>query len=268
MSATSGKVEVYHVKNTETLKDIIFLLDSYRVHHYEELYWADRVIKAGEMGYKFRKDWKNIRKILTSMAEVPKSLTYLFKLAKVQMLFRFIGLALSSVTMIIIGLSFFFYWGRHPTGMAWIMSFLRYLGIPLVIGFVLSFAGPPLIARKIHRELDEYRDAHSEKFERYNRILRKTVQRLICSLIECVRTRSSEIKEEKPLDLLVSMDEAYRGFLRWILRRPKREKIVEHEFELFNLDYVGVKVIKKAGFLRKYCIVAPNISESRTTDAL
>lgn len=260
MPVTKGRVELYNVKDVETLKDIIFLLDGYRVHHYEELGWADRAIKVGEMGYKFKQDWKNIRKILTGMAEVPKSLMYLFKLAKVQMLLRFISLVLSSVTMLVIGLTFFFYWGKNPTGTAWVMFILRYLGIPLVIGFVLSFIGPPLIARKIYRKLDEYREERPEKFERYNRILRTTIQKLIYSLTESLKNRGLESEEEKSLDLLASMDQAYKGFIRWILRRPKKETI-EYKFDLFNLDYAGVKVVKKPFLVRKYCIVAPKISK-------
>ncbi len=269
MPVKKGRVELYNVKDVETLKDIIFLLDGYRVHHYEELGWADKAIKTGEMGYKFKQDWKDTRKILTGMAEVPKSLTYLLKLAKVQMLLRFVALVLSSVTMLVIGLTFFFSWGKNPSGMAWVLSILRYLGIPLVIGFVLSFVGPPLIARKIYRELDDYRDEHSEKFERYNRILKATIQKLIYSLTISLKNRGLKSEEEKPLGLLVSMDQAYKGFIRWILRRPKKETIeYEFEFELFNLDYAGVKVVKKPGLLRKYSIVAPKISKPHKTNSL
>ncbi len=262
MPVTKGRVELYKVRDVETLKDIIFLLDGYRIHHYEELDWADKVIKAGEMGHKFKQDWRNIRKILTNMAEVPKSLTYLLKLAKVQMLLRFVALVLSSVTMIIIALTFFFFWGKNPTGIGSVMFILRYLGIPLLIGFVLSFIGPPLIARKIYRKLDEYRGEQPEKFERYDRILKRTIQRLIYSLTEGLKTRGFVSEEEKPLELLASMDQAYKGFVRWILRRPKKEGTeYDFEFELFNLDYAGVEVVKKPGLLRKYCIVAPKISK-------
>lgn len=248
----------YDVKNAETLMGLIFLLDGYRIHHYEEIGWVDKVVKAGDLGLSFRKDWKDIRKILVRMATVPPSLLYLMKWAIIQRSLQLIRLIASTFTLIIIGASMFFLWGRNPVGTSWIMLILQYIGIPLFVILIVTFFGPIIIARKIDSKLSKFREKHPERFRESASLLRVTVQKLIDSL--AYHARSSKVKtpdhQRIPRDPLVSLDSAFRGFINRIFRR-KRPKKNEYSFELFKVDYKGIRIIKEPSRLRKHYIVAP-----------
>lgn len=248
----------YDVKNAETLMALIFLLDGYRIHHYEEIGWVDKVVKAGDLGLSFRKDWKDVRKILVRMATVPPSLIHLMKWAVIQRSLQLTRLITSTFTLIIIGASLFFLWGRNPAGTSWIMLILQYIGIPLFVILIVTFFGPIIIARKIDSELSKFREKHPERFRESTSLLRVIVQKLIDSLAH--HARSSKVKtpdyQKIPRDPLVSVDSAFRGFINRIFRR-KTPKKNEYSFELFKVDYKGIRIIKKPRRLRKHYIVAP-----------
>lgn len=251
---------MYTVKSLETLKDLIFLIDGYRVHHYEEIRWVERAVKAGDLGWKFRQDWDGIKRILTKTATLPKPLSHLFKWAKIQVYIRFIGLVVSTLTMLLLGVTFFFQWGRMPGGMSLIATTLGYIAVPLIISIMVSFLGPPLIARKIDRELSEYRQKNPRRFRIFDLRLKATAQNLIDSLVHQVKTSKMGDKErlETSFDLIRNVDSAYKSFFGRIFKR-REKRTYRHSFELFNVDYSGIKIIKKPSLFRKFYIVAPEI---------
>jgi len=250
---------VYDVKNIETLKSLIFMLDGYRIHHYEEIAWVDRAVDRGEMGWRFRSDWDELRKILMDMATVPKSLLHLLKWADVQAYLRFIGLVMSTIMIALVGISLFFFWGKQPANLALTTTILSYLALPLIAVLVVSFAGPPLIARKIYGELSKYREAHPEKFERYEPRLRETVQNLIDSLVDAVK--KGKVKPvESPVgpDLLEEASKVYENFFNKLFRRRKKKEL-RHIFNLFNTDYARIKIDKEPTRFRRFYVVEPQL---------
>ena len=259
MAQKKGQRLVYDVKNIEILKSLIFMLDGYRVHHYEEIAWVDRAVDRGDMGWRFRNDWDEVRKILVDLATVPKSLVHLLKWADVQGYLKFIGLIMSTVIIAMVGISFFFFWGRQPGNLALITTLLSYLAVPLIAVLIVSFAGPLLIARKIYGELSRYREAHPEKFTRYEPRLKETVQNLIDSLVDAVKKDKAK-PVESPLgpDLLEEASSVYENFVNTILRR-KKKKEAKHFFNLFNIDYARITINKKPTRFRQFYLVEPQL---------
>jgi len=256
MAQKKSQRSVYDAKNIETLKSLIFMIDGYRIHHYEEIAWADRAVDRGDMGWRFRSDWDEIRKILIDLATVPKSLLQLLKWADAQAYLKLSGLIMSTVMIALVGISLFFFWGGQRANLAWTTTILSYLSVPLIAMLIVSFAGPPLIARKIDGELTKYREAHPEKFTRCEPRLKEAVQNLIDSLAEAVKKpkgKPSESAQER--DLIEQASDVYENTLNWIRRRKKKEK--RHLFNLFNTDYARITVDKKPTRFRRFYVVEP-----------
>jgi len=250
---------IYDVKNIETLKSLIFMIDGYRIHHYEEIAWVERAVDRGDLGWRFRNDWDEIREILLDMATVPKSLLHLPKWANIQAYLKLIGLIMSTIMIGLVGISLFFFWGRQPGSLAWTTTVLSYIAVPLIAALIISFVGPPLIARKIYGELSRYREAHPEKFRKYEPRLKETVQNLIDSLVYALRKGKLKPPESPlGLDLLEEASGVYERFFdRIVPRRKKKEP--KYYFDLFNTDYVRVKIVKKPTRFRRFCIVEPEL---------
>jgi len=252
------KSKLYEAKNLNTLKNVIFLLDGYRIHHYEEIGWVDRAVEAGDLGWKFRMEWDDVRSLLMDMATLPKSLVHLLRWANMQSYLKLLGLIVSTLGIGLIGISLFLFWGRQPGALSWTVTILTYLSVPIIAGMVISFIGPILIARRIFNELDRYRQAHRERFNQYALRLKTIVQNLIDSLIHSSKKGTVKPKEGPPfsLDILGEVHEAYRGFFNRIIHRG-RDRHYPHSFELFNTDYSGIEILKRPTRFRKYYIVNP-----------
>ena len=258
MAQKKSERVVYDVKNLETLKSLIFMIDAYRIHHYEEIAWVDRAVDRGDLGWRFRYDWDEIRTILVDMAALPKSLLHLLKWANIQAYLKLIGLIMSTIMIGLVGISLFFFWGRQPGSLAWTTTILSYVAIPLIAVLIMSFAGPALIARKIYRELSNYRETHPEKFARYEPRLKETVQNLIDSLVHAIKKGKGK-PSESPLgpDLLEEASSMYERFFDRIVLRRRKKKELKHYFDLFNVDYARITIVKKPTRLRRFYIVEP-----------
>jgi hypothetical protein len=259
MAQKKGGRVVYDVKKVETLKSMIFLLDGYRIHHYEEIGWADRAVDRGDMGWRFRSDWDEIRKMLVDMATVPKSLLHVMKLADVQAALRLVGLIMSTIVILMVGITLFFFWGRQPANVAFITNILSYLSVPVIGLLILSFAGPLLIARKIDGELSEYREAHPEKSTRYVPRIREVVQTLIDSLVDAVKKgKGKPVESPVGPDLIEEASGIYEDIANRILRRRKNKEL-KHIFNLFNTDYARIRIDKAPTRFRRFYVVEPQL---------
>jgi len=259
MAQKKGGSIVYDVKNIETLKSIIFLLDGYRIHHYEEIGWVDRAVHRGDMGWRFRDDWGEIRGMLVDMATVPKSLLHVMKWADIQAALRLVGLIMSTIVILMVGITLFFFWGRQPGNVTLITTILSYLSVPVIGILILSFAGPLLIARKIDGELTKYREAHPEKFTRYVPRIREAVQTLIDSLVDAVKKgKGKPVKSPLGPDLIEEASGIYEDVANRILRRRKKQE-VKHIFNLFNTDYTRIRIDKAPTRFRRFYIVEPQL---------
>jgi len=259
MAQKKSERVVYDAKNLETLKSLIFMIDAYRIHHYEEIAWVDRAVERGDLGWRFRYEWDELRKILMDMATVPKSLLHLLKWANIQSYLKLIGLIMSTIMIGLVGISLFFFWGRQPGSLAWATTILSYVAVPLIAALIVSFAGPPLIARKIYRELTLYRDAHPEKFVKYEPRLKQIVQNLIDSLVYAVKKgRGKPVESPLGPDLLEEASNVYERFFDRVFRRRKKKEL-KHYFDLFNTDYAKIAIVKKPTRFRRFYIVEPEL---------
>jgi hypothetical protein len=174
---------------------------------------------------------------------------------------------MSTVMIALVGVSMFFFWGRQPGNLALTTTVLSYLALPLIAALIISFAGPPVIAQKIFRELSRYREAHPEKFAKYEPRLKETVQSLIDSLAYNVKKANAKRDAKKgnvkpaepPLgpDLLEEASNLYENFFKRIFGRKKKGP--DNSFDLFNADYSGIKVSKKPTRFRRFYIVEPEL---------
>jgi predicted PurR-regulated permease PerM len=247
----------YDITNFPVFSEFIFLLDSYRVQQYTELKWADKVIEEGKMGFYFKRDWEEIRKTLTKMARVPAELHYLLNWAKYQNMFKFIGNIISTVMLLIFALSVFFAFARDRSLFTAFANLIVILLPVVVIGLFVSFAGPPIISRKIYQRLSEYRAKNKEQFEKWEAQIKFIVQNLILSASQ--QANEGKLKQElneNNQDLVDSVDQTYKSF--WKRLTPFRNKEMregknsEFVFDLFKTDYQNIQVTQKPSLLRKH----------------
>jgi hypothetical protein len=254
-----GRGPRYDIADIEATISLILFLDGYRVHHYVEIDWVDRLVREGRAGRRFKAEWEHIRKVLVKMAQLPRRLSYLVGLAKLQNLLRLISYVVSSLTFALMGLGFFFYWGRNPAGTKLLVDILTYLGVPLLLVLLAGFAGPPLIARRIYRELEAYRAENPERYRQFDRQLKAIIQALIDSVRAYIREHPEPPQpttaERIRTDPLVEVDKTFKGFFGRLRRRPPQTPWPPH-LELFKTDYQGIRIVKPPGIIRKYYTVA------------
>jgi hypothetical protein len=228
---SKGKVKAesgpYKIEDLKAAKKILMLIDGYRRLNIEDFEWADREVKEGKMGKRFSQDWKEIRELMLKFAREAGSQRHLLNLAALQQILLQVGLVVSAITTLLTTLSmmaFLFHleWAKI------IPEILTYALIPLIIGIAIMFAGPPLIARKITSELEKFYQKRKDFVSRADVVLKDAAQKIIYSIIQEIKNGNLEIKKKK-----------------------------EYEFGLFNMDYKGVKIVKKPSLFRKYYIVIP-----------
>lgn len=235
-----GFIPKYDVKDPDDFSELIIFLDGYRVHHYEEPKWIERMVKAGRLGYRFRQEWDEVKHMLHKMAALPKSMHHLLRWAKLQSFLRLLGYLVSTFTFALMGLSLFFFWGKNPEGVQVLVTILTYAAIPLISLILLASVGPPYLGQRIYKELDRYRAQNPERFREFETRLKTLVQDLIDSLSDEVNRRRLEEGREKG-----------GNHKRDSKPRQKSDK-GEFTFDLFNPDYDGIQVRRKPRRLRKY----------------
>ncbi len=230
MSNSRKKLEksFYKIEDLKAAKKILMLIDGYRRLNIEDFAWADKEIKEGKMGVKFSKDWKEIREVMLKFAREAGSQRRLLNLAALQQILIQAGLVISAITTLLTTLSivaflFHFEWAKL------IPEILSYALIPLAIGIAVMLAGPPLISRKISSELEKFFARKKDFVVKADLKLKDTAQKIINSISEAIKNGDLKVKKRK-----------------------------EYELGLFNVDYNGIKIVKKPSFFRKYYIVLPD----------
>ena len=230
MSNSRKKLEksFYKIEDLKAAKKIHMLIDGYRRLNIEDFAWADKEIKEGKMGVKFSKDWKEIREVMLKFAREAGSQRRLLNLAALQQILIQAGLVISAITTLLTTLSivaflFHFEWAKL------IPEILSYALIPLAIGIAVMLAGPPLISRKISSELEKFFARKKDFVVKADLKLKDTAQKIINSISEAIKNGDLKVKKRK-----------------------------EYELGLFNVDYNGIKIVKKPSFFRKYYIVLPD----------
>jgi len=209
----------------EVLANLITLLDGYRVNYFVDLKWADKVISDGKTGLKVKSEWKDFRKTLVKMAALPKSLSHVSKLWRIQQYTLFLGTIFSTIIMIIFAITIFAY---RTIAQTQYHSLIIYISIPAFCIMFGAFIAKPLLGYMISKEIDKYCEAHPEKFG----VLRIKVKKFVQYLIDL-----------------------YSAYLKRFKENPERRAI-----QLYNVDYRGIKVVKRAGRIRKHHTAVVKIS--------
>ncbi len=215
----------YRIEDLKAAKKILMLLDGYRRLNIEDFAWADKEVKEGKMGVKFSKDWKKIREVMLKFAREAGSQRRLLNLAALQQILIQAGLVISAITTLLVTLSmvaflFHYEWAKL------VPEILSYAFIPLAIGIVIMLAGPPLISRKISLELEKFFARKKDLVLKADPTLKDAAQKIINSISEAIKTGDLKVKKKK-----------------------------DRELGLFNIDYDGIKIIKKPSLFRKYYVV-------------
>ena len=118
-----------------------------------------------------------------------------------------------------------------------VTDFLWIVAIPLIILLIIVKISPFIIGSKISKALERYRSENLERFLELENSLKLIIQRLIDAL-------SYEIKEHKKK---ISREG----------RQPSSEDKIwlDLKFDLFNVDYRGIKIVKPPGRIRRYYTV-------------
>jgi hypothetical protein len=144
------------------------------------------------------------------------------KIVKVQQLIEVMWQIVLPLVMIVMFVRFLV-----PEASSWTIPLIPYFTVAAFMCIILVIIARTLLGRKIGQEIDRFYNAHPQKY-RFNRSqLKKTIQKLIYEL-------SSNVK---------SQNEA-----------PKKYRIALH-----NIDYDGIKVLKKPRIWRKHYIAIPEI---------
>jgi len=226
-------------KNTAIITDevsslinVISLLDSYRINRCEDFRWVDNSIKKGKFGQKFRRVWKDARKILCKIARMPSSSRYIVRLMKIREFILFFGFAFPTTFM---ALSLIY--AVSPSSLPWqpFPGFLSFIAILAFAIMLLTIIIPRYIDRKIAIFMEKFYQKDPAKYGNLHAQLKFIVQDLIfhvCRSIECLN------------------------------HDPTKFRI-----KLYNIDYGGIRLLKKPSRVRKFYIATPELRKNRERES-
>ncbi len=257
MPQSSLKQPKYELKDAQAASEAIFFFDSYRIHQYTEPKWIEGATEHGRLGYTFRREWNDVKRIIIKLAKVPPPLMYLMNWAKYQNYLRMLGNVMATVVLVLFGFGAFFYYGRSQSS-ALLIGQLMVFVVPVVaFGLIISYAGPIVIARRIDKELQNYRNRNPTRFVEAEAQLKGIVQDLIVSL--AYAWRMGKLESKKGEHAINTPLEAYDDIIQGIKRKFWRRKPIADArptFELFNVDYKSIEIVRKPSRLRKYYVAS------------
>jgi hypothetical protein len=260
MPQSSLKQPKYDLKDAQAAADAIFFFDSYRIHQYTEPKWIERATEAGRLGYTFRREWNDIKRIIIKLAKVPSSLMHVMNWAKYQNYVRMLGNVMATIVLVLFGFGAFFYYGRNQSSALLIGQLMTYIVPVVASGLIISYAGPIVIARRIDKELQSYRNQNPTRFVEAEAQLKVIVQDLIDSLAYAWRTGKLVSKKEEEQTRRTPL-EAYDDIVQGIKHKFGRSKPpadARPTFELFNVDYKSIKIVSRPSKFRKYYVASVN----------
>jgi len=208
----SGEVDL------SALRDLIEVLDWYRVYNFTEIKFLDKAVKEGRLGRGFMEEWREIRKTLKQMAGSAASIPGVIRLIKIREAIGFTSMLLITVAFVLLIAQIAL--KVSPFGLFGDIVFLCAFAL-LIVSFISRF----LINRKIGLKIEAYYAEHHEDFKDHRLRLRKTIQ-----------------------DLLVRLS----NYVKRIGEDENRYKI-----RLYNVDYKRITVIQEPDRWRKYYVVVP-----------
>lgn len=197
----------------EILKKMIFLVDGYRIGRCEDFRWVNKTARR-EIGRKIYCKWEELEKILFKLARVPKDLPKIPNLVKIRMLIAYSSLIFPSMFLFL-----FFNQILFKKSLIIPSFVVMFFGGGAIITYLLVQILCLYIDYKISKMVSAYWNEHPEKYHLARLRLKSFVQFLIDELSNC------EVNSESS-----------RG----------------HRISLFNVDYDGIKILKKPRAWRKF----------------
>jgi len=204
--------------DVKLLKSVIYVLDAYRVHRYLDLEKYDKEIREGKLGRRFAEKWKkDIHPTLLKMAKLPFKIPGVQKLLQLRLLFKLIKSFCFTLALLFFADAVFQVFSTYSL----ISKHSAILAPILFLMVAVSGVSEVLTVRKISMVIDSYYKTHPKKFGLITSRLRDVVQGLIYGLSMFYKKYDTPDNDDKRI-------------------------------ELYNIDYKGIKILKKPKLIRKY----------------
>ncbi|MEM2122168.1 MAG: hypothetical protein QXE79_00865 [Candidatus Bathyarchaeia archaeon] len=205
------------------LRDVIALLDGYRINRYRDPKPFSDAIREGHLGEKLREEWPRVEHILLEMAGTPGELPPVLRLFKLRSVLNYMGYLFATVILLLVLARLIL--SYNPGG---------YWGYMVVASIILipgSWLAAQYMNYRIALEVERYYRDNPHLHRREKLYLKEMNQRLINAL-------TSHLKAWK-------MDP--NGYA----------------MGLYNVDYEGITIVEAPTSLRKYYTVIPDLSNVR-----
>ena len=201
--------------NLNLLREMIYLIDSYRINRYVDIGKIDKAVERGLFTKRIEEIWKNARKVLLKMASFPNTVPGIVKWVKMRIVFDFVATISLLAAMIIVLAKYF-----TRFALSIIYDYAMIFGLILT---TVTWALARVSNIKVASALNKFFEENPRKFEGERNYLRETVQDLIDEY-----TRQVRIMKVDP------------------------EK---HPLMLYNIDYRGIRIVKPPAKTGKYYVV-------------
>lgn len=190
--------------DTTLLKNLITLIDGYRVNYLGDPKPFNKPIRAGKLGNEISAEWKKIQRSLMRIATTVKTIPKLGRLLAIQSMLRSMSIAVSFSALLLplTGTSPIF--PENP--------FLLIFVLILIAAVMLVLSR--LAGRKVDRKIEAYFNEHKHKYKFVRQYLRQTTQRLIYTLSHHIKASRKD-----PLDHTMKLYGADYGGIR-VLKKP------------------------------------------------
>jgi len=216
----SEKPKLSKEVDLNALRDLIEVLDGYRVYIYTDVEFIDKAVKEGKLGKGFMEEWREIRKTLKEMASSAASIPNVIKFMKIRETIGFISMLLITTAFVLLIIQIAL--KVSPFGLFGDLIFSSAF-ILLIASIISRF----LINRKIGLKIEAYYAEHHENFKDQRLRLRKITQ-----------------------DLLVRLSNYIKRF---------SEDENKYQIRLYNVDYKRITVIQEPDRWRKYYVAVPSL---------
>ena len=220
------------------LSTVISLIDGYRINRCPDFRKLDDQIKKGVLGRPFAEKWKNIRKVLWRIGTFPQNIPNVNKMMTIRIVSQISGIIIMLIASSLVIAQLFL---NLPTLIMAVGLGLYVLGTSL-IGLAM------LIRRRIAVKIAEFYYEDHERWKREQAYLKGVVQQLIDVLRRQIKRRKIAGTEKGLEKLKDNMSE------------KEYARIMEkYKMKMYNIDYTGIKIIKKPGTMRKNYVVLPKM---------
>lgn len=202
-------------------KNLITVLDGYRIHRTYDLGFIDKKVNEGELPRSFIKQWGVIRKVLHKLAAIGPKVPGVERWLNIKQTISFASMAMLTIVAPVLLLTWVFRW-------AFLQDFIVPLAVIAIALVLINFLASGWYNRKIAWEVHYYVEGNPRLVGRERKHLQKWVQELVYHVARLMRKNGAD---------------------------PDKNRI-----KFFNDDYKGIEVIQEPGGFRKHYVVKIKLS--------